>query len=327
MRKCSGTVMWFVKAFVGGVLALLLASFVSVFYCNTGTHLTSKTGATDYVWQSGRFVGTMTEGMAWKKVDDNGYLSNVVTSDDVDILLAGSSHMEARMLFDGETVAGLLNEKLPLRTYNIGTSGHTLLTCINNMDAALKEFAPSKYLILETASTNFTEDDIRAAIDGTKPDIPSYDSGILYTLQQIPYVKLAYEQLKQFSAGGGTAELIETASENAYEALASYIAETCEKYGVKAILFYHPKLMIDRVGTATAEVDEISLERLKSACEKNDIVFVDMTWAFLRDYNTAYVLPNGFCNTSVGFGHLNKYGHSAIAEELTGVIGEMEVGQ
>ena len=59
---------------------------------------------------------------------------------------------------------------------------------------------------------------------------------------------------------------------------------------------------------------------MQEVCEKNNIIFIDMSDDFLKMYEEENVLPNGFCNTAVGFGHLNKYGHTAIARRLAEVI-------
>ncbi len=194
-------IQWMLKAAVAGLLALSLSCMVCLAYSNTGSHITSTTGATDYVWQASSFTANMTEGIAWKRVDTNGYLSNGGTATEfVDILLMGSSHMEARQVADHKTVCGLLNTALKLRTYNIGTSGHTLLRCVKNLEAALAEYSPSSYVIIETSTTEFSTEEILAALDGTMTSIVSYDSGLIYYLQQIPYFKLAYEKIK--SRGG-----------------------------------------------------------------------------------------------------------------------------
>ncbi len=74
-------------------------------------------------------------------------------------------------------------------------------------------------------------------------------------------------------------------------------------------------------------MDEESLLIFKQACEDNGIVFLDTTEAFLQLYYEEQVLPNGFCNTAIGVGHLNQYGHRIIAQLLTALIEEMETDQ
>ncbi len=47
-----------------------------------------------------------------------------------------------------------------------------------------------------------------------------------------------------------------------------------------------------------------------------------MTASFIKLYEQNHILAHGFINTAVGEGHLNKYGHKAIAEAVAAVIKE-----
>ena len=58
----------------------------------------------------------------------------------------------------------------------------------------------------------------------------------------------------------------------------------------------------------------------KEACNDNGIVLVDMSKKFMNEYNKNYKVPYGFSNTCMAQGHLNKYGHQMIAEELLRVV-------
>ena len=62
----------------------------------------------------------------------------------------------------------------------------------------------------------------------------------------------------------------------------------------------------------------------KKLCDKYDFLFVDMTEDFLKAYQEEYILPRGFVNTKMGYGHLNKSGHIMIADKLSKVIVEDE---
>lgn len=59
-------------------------------------------------------------------------------------------------------------------------------------------------------------------------------------------------------------------------------------------------------------------------CNKNGIIFIDETNAFEKLYTEKHILAHGFVNTSVGSGHLNKYGHQVIADSLEHIIRESE---
>ena len=53
-----------------------------------------------------------------------------------------------------------------------------------------------------------------------------------------------------------------------------------------------------------------------------DVIFLDMSEAFTDMYMCEHVFPHGFSNSAVAAGHLNEYGHQAIAAELIKAIEE-----
>ena len=137
-----------------------------------------------------------------------------------------------------------------------------------------------------------------------------------------------YSQLRKWQSGNAATEdssSVQAPAESnislsSYLELASYIHEICEKHGVKPIIFYHPSLSLNPDGSATVYNDTDTISKMQEVCEKNNIIFIDMSDDFLKMYEEENVLPNGFCNTAVGFGHLNKYGHTAIARRLAAEI-------
>lgn len=70
--------------------------------------------------------------------------------------------------------------------------------------------------------------------------------------------------------------------------------------------------------------DEEKLALFSQLCKKNDIIFVDSVSVFEALYTEQYILAHGFANTAVGVGHLNEYGHRAVAEVLANAIKEAE---
>lgn len=320
---------WFAKAVLAGVLAFSVACAVCLIYYNPGIHITNKTGVTDYRWLSNSFTGTMIEGIAWHKTDRNGfYNDNSALDKKMNILVMGSSHMEGTNIPYEQSAPRILSELTGLTVYNIGTSGHGLLTNVKNLDNALSVMQPTDYVIIETVSTSFFKEDIEKCLSGEMEALLSYDSGLLFELQKFPYFKLMYSQLKKWRAGNISSEDSGSAqapaedniSLSSYLYLASYIHEICEKHGVKPIIFYHPSLSLNPDGSATVYNDTDTISKMQEVCKKNNIIFIDMSDDFLKMYEEENVLPNGFCNTAVGFGHLNKYGHTAIARRLAEVI-------
>ena len=84
------------------------------------------------------------------------------------------------------------------------------------------------------------------------------------------------------------------------------------------IFLYHPTMEITNDGLTA--VYEQTTEEFKQLCDAYGFDFVDMTQSFLKAYETDYIVPYGFNNTTLGTGHLNKYGHEMIAETLYQVM-------
>ena len=94
--------------------------------------------------------------------------------------------------------------------------------------------------------------------------------------------------------------------------------------GAQLIIVYHPSLILNKDGTASANVDQELSEFFATCCEKNGIIFLYMSNQFLESYENESILPHGFTNTSIGTGHLNKNGHALIAESLYEIMKEVE---
>ena len=82
------------KIILAGVVTIAILSAFSVVYYHTGLRIPSDSGNTDYHWEPNTLISNMKESYSWIITDVNGY-NNVSVPDSVDILLMGSSHMEA----------------------------------------------------------------------------------------------------------------------------------------------------------------------------------------------------------------------------------------
>lgn len=325
---------WFIKMIISGILSICSLSLFNLLYSFSGIHYDNPSGATDYVWASEQLKTTMTEGFSWLKMDSAGF-NNIPSQHEkkVDILLMGSSHMEAINVPSTANTGYLLNQYLPeFNTYNIGMSGHTIYRCVNNVANAYQTYAPSYYLIIETDTVALDINEMTAVITQSAPKIPSYDSGILYHLQKIPAIKWLYKQTidwidqEKSNATNNNVTTIETATivSNEYKEILNdflqNITKTLDGTTCKPIIFYHPVTRLDSEGNLVTSTDPGYLEAFSSACQNNGIIFIDMTERFQTLYSDRHILPHGFSNTEVGTGHLNKYGHQEIAQYLSEVI-------
>lgn len=321
------------KVLLSGLLAWGILTGFCYFYYNMPVHAEDADGATDYRWEPNEFYSRGTEGFAWGRTNNEGYMNTDDFSEEerTDILVMGSSHMEAVQLAQEESAASRLNALLPEdRVYNIGVSGHTFLTCTSNLEAAIKKYQPSRYVVIETDSIRFSDSDLMQALEGTIAEIPSHSGGIVGLLQKNPYLRLAYSQLQSFAAkadGNGAAAKapalsnVQTTSDDVLlGALLKRIGLLAQNENIQLIIVYHPGVRVQ--ADATMQVNRVpeATQQFERLCSENNIAFLDMSDRFLQEYNDGYVLPYGFINSSVGSGHLNKHGHSMIADELYKLI-------
>lgn len=312
------------QIFVAGIISLLVLNIFVFFTGYSGIHVTSKTGATDYTWLSNMLRTNMEEGFSTFHFDKYGF-NNVVSDDhDVDILLMGSSHMEAVQVQQSENTGALLNRLLPdEKVYNIGISGHNIYTSVKNMKAAVDYYQPSKYVLLETDQVQLDDEKMDAVLDGKYPKIPSYSSGLFYQSQKyFPVIKTLYKKITDWRSADALerkSEITEKSKADVTEFLKKAAADAGNP---KLIIMYHPMVELNNDGTINVENEGV--DAFREACDKNGIIFVDMSEDFEAMYFKDHQLPYGFVNTAVGTGHLNKYGHEVIAQRLAETIQNLE---
>ena len=322
-----------IKTCVAGLVALYMLSAFILVYGYSGIHISNSSGATDYKWLPHQLKTTMSEGFAWMRFDENGFNNpDNAYSDSIDILLLGSSHLEGVHVAKNHSIAAELRNRITdLSVYNIGISGHTIYRCAQNLDAAVKEYRPQKYVIVETNVALPDNDSMLEVLNGKLNDIPSYDSGMLYYLQKYcPAVKTLYKSIQDWesSENRSTAPTTDdTELENGSveqvdsSILSQFIGKMKEDCGDnQLIILYHPQTSIDKYGMLSNSTAETAM--FSAACAENDVVFINMTEDFCLLYNDQHRLAYGFSNTAVGSGHLNRYGCEVIAERLAQVIKE-----
>lgn len=345
------TLLWFAKAFLAAFTAFCIISVFCFFYCNQPSHHTTPTKSTDYYWDKNSLSFIGTEGFAFTKTDENGYVNTYPKKDDeIDILLMGSSHTEGFNVDENENYAYLLNNLLTennknMYAYNIGTSGHTLSRCLRNLESATNEFKPSKYIIIETSSLEIPLSDLEKLDEGTLDVLPSYDSGIVYYLQKSDFLRRVYSQfsnvMKQNTPNenatpqsddtdnslsdnpSNTSSAVEANPYDIYlEKALKNASNIAKENGCELVILYNAEIKIDYNGNVEALQVSENGEKFQAMCEKYDIAIINMYPVFSQAYDETNKLPQGFSNTEVGRGHINKHGHSEIAKELYRYITE-----
>lgn len=325
-----------IKVCVAAIISLGILSVFCMVYSNSGIHIQNDTGATDYKWESNQYKASMTEGFAWMTMDENGFNNAYPQKGDVDILLMGSSHMEAVNVQSNKNAGYLLNEYLPsLYTYNIGTSGHTIYVCANNLRAAVDTYEPQGYVIIETDRIVLDCQTMESIMEGSYTPIKSYDSGMMYYLQKyIPVIKNVYRKATDWWSADQSAKENKGAEGEetcGFLPITDSYVNTLNRFlafiqgggaDSQIIILYQPSTLLDSDGSIVQSCDEVHRELFSQLCEKNGIVFVDVSEAFAKLYEEQHILAHGFTNTAVGVGHLNEYGHRAVAQLLAQTIEE-----
>lgn len=326
-----------IKIVLSALLAWVCLTIFCMWYYNVPIHFENISGATDYTWEHGVFYSRATEGFAFGTTNNEGFnnLYDYEEGMEIDVLVMGSSHMEGFNVAMSETTASRLSELMGEETvYNIGISGHTLPVCLGNLGNAIEKYNPKKYVVIETGTLEFSDEILVNAINDNTEELQSHTGGILGLLQQNQYLRLAYKQLSSFLDNNEENEdvVIEVDAslqqnmmllENFVVKFASTIS-TWKELGGVLIIAYHPSVDILEDGTLQLTENEQIVQKFAELCESKGILFLNMGDRFLTEYGETYTLPYGFMNSSVGKGHMNKYGHEMMAEELYKLIKEVE---
>ena len=346
--------MFLIKLTVAVCISLALLSCFCLVYDYNGCSIHNATGATDYKRKPFQFTTNMEEGFCFKRADQYGfYNTEQAVADHPQILLMGSSHMEADQMRNEENVGALLGEYFT--TFNMGLSGDFICPCIARMDAAVQTYQPTDFVILETFTCHPDLEEMRKTIDepvtstGERSHfleaVSTYCPSIVnlyYALQNWYNAgKIESSPRKQYTEPDGVnIENNTPVSEEEFhfseediknDGYASTLDELIQKAvlpvkqnGNRLIIFYHPGLEINPDGTVKEEnlEEKKEIALFQQVCENNDVIFADMTDAFTEFYQKEHQLPNGFWNTAVGKGHLNKDGHRVIADVLIQLLEE-----
>jgi len=327
-----------IKTILAVSLGIVILDVFCMFYYNPTGYVPSGHGATDLVREEGAFTSRATEGIAWMRMDENGY-NNPSVPEEISVLMMGSSHTEALNVMPDENSAAYLSEMLSESSmadgvYNIGMSSHTLVRNMANFARALDEFESAGYAVMETADVIMWTASLYEAIEDRMEPLPATGIDMPGLLTDRPLLRTLYRQYKNLTG------------EEHQELYADYIPEdTMARYeealtqafqmlkteadarGVGIIVYYHPHLTLEKDGGVTPATQAQCLEAFARSCAAAEVTFIDMTDIFLREYEENAVLPHGFSNTTAGAGHLNPAGHRMIAEEIFRVICEKEAAR
>ncbi len=333
------TFLWFTKAFIAGLIAFGIVSGLCFFYYNLPIHHENKSGATDYLWDKEHLSFRGTEGFAFTKTDENGFVNTFpAKKDTIDVLIMGSSHAEGFNVSADENLTYVLNQKFEQNNcdkyaYNIGTSGHSFLMCLRNLNNAIREYQPEDCVVIELPRLDFDIVKLRKFDNGTLEVLSSHNSGLMYFLQKSDFLRLVYSQISNFTNQDTDSTAI--VAEQQYfgtddwteyctivDKMLSEAAETTAKNNCRLIVYHSPEMRVDYSGNIIPREFSQQQKFFIDTCQKYDIGFIDMFPEYEEMYNETKHLPQGFTNTKISEGHTNKYGHRRIGEKLYEFINE-----
>lgn len=312
------------KVIISGIFALIILSLGCLLYGNLPSRYVDKDNATDFKNEASAFYLYGWEGFAWGWTNNEGYMNieNYTPSAEIEVLVMGSSHMEALQIMQKDSASSLLDSCYGMKTYNIGLSNHFFETCASHLKAAVKKYRPS-FVVLETRSVNLSDKTVTDIIHNRVRKKFAYNKGILSMLSGMSYFRLLYRQFRE-KFGAQKSPLKTPASPEFLSEMLAKLNEDVSLSGAKLIIAYHPSTSINKDGSLNILGDSEKVRQFSELCAENGIYFLDMTERFLSEYKKDYTLPYGFANTAVGVGHMNKEGHRMFADEIYKLIQRIE---
>lgn len=315
-------------------MAFLFLNIILFFYYKMPLHFHNSDKSTDYIWESNANWIKMTEGISWGKMDASGF-NNPSVIVNPDVLILGSSHMEATNVFQKYNTANQLQvileeSKVLFKVYNKGMSGHHFLKCCKYLGINSRS-TTAKYIVIESSKLDYNTVELQNLFDNKIEYTASHTSGIIYYLQKMPLFRLVYSQLEH-----GLLELFlpiknktrvirklqhqesEYQIQENYDKLFSYISTNAN--GKQVIIFYHPTGTPMENGDLEYSTPVLYLNEFKNAADKYGVAFIDLTEETEKLWQTGHKTTHGFTTGTAFSGHLNRNGHEIAARKLADYI-------
>ena len=320
--------------FFGGISALVLLNLILFFYMYYPLARPNEYNTTDYTFEPNRIYFWMYEGIAYGKTDSAGFNNNQFISKP-DIIILGSSHMQAKEVMPKYNVANqlqsnLVNSGYNFSVYNMGISSHGFIKCLKYLKNTTAH--SEKYIVIETSDIDFSGEEIESLLQYSlsRIQINTYNNKIINFVRRLPLYQILRTQQTQglikvfLGKNTSTNQSLSTTQENItrisanYEKLFSYIEENSD--GRQIIVFYHPTGMPTANGKLEYITSESYLEEFKLASKRHGIIFLDLTEETEKLWQTEHKTTHGFTTGTAFSGHLNKNGHRIAARKLADCI-------
>lgn len=317
-----------IKTLISAIIAFLTLTIICSFYYNIPSHSSCLDGVTDYAWECNKNYINATEGLSIGTTNNEGYfnINDYYDGDNIDILIMGSSHMQGMSVSVEDNIAYQLMDKTNMNVYNIGTTGHNFKICVSNLQNALEKYKP-KIVVIETNKIVFSNEEINKVLNDEIKELASVENKIISLLQKNPFIRWSYSQIQNFLESSNNE--IEKGSENSFSyneslKIIEYINKITQNYGTEVIILYHPTVSINEDGAMIINRKEEDSKQFKNACDQEGVYFIDMSERYIKEYYENNLVPSGFINTNIASGHINKYGHRFMADEVYKLVMEIE---
>ena len=333
-------------AFSAVISTFLLMNIVCFLFYHLPYWFDRDTDATSSIWRPGSFILQMKEGFGLNYVDENGYVNSdkPLASSDY-ILTMGSSHTQGKEVSQGNRFTDIMDSKLgngkELTVYNMACDGNYYTSIVKGFDASIAEVPKAKAVVIEIPSTDYTSEELNDCLVQRDYDMGQQGKSLYSSMsrtqkikafikENLPIVNLIKKQSSSirlsFSGAFGLSraktenESVSCSDEEYYTMIKKTAEHIRKSFTGQVIVVYHPEVVVDSEGNYTFKESE-HYNPFKQALIDSGVTFLDMNDRFCQEYKEKKVLPYGFNNTVIGEGHLNKYGHRMIADELCKILG------
>ena len=315
-------------AFIG---AIFVANCLCYFYYSPAVQTENIERYTDLKNEPSGHNPICTEGYGHIIIDGNGFSNaDLFPYHEAEVLCVGSSQTEGSNVNWDENYVYLLNNKAHvIKAYNLGVSAQTFATSFYRIKALKDNFPACRTIIFEINALPSNSELLTMKEFMEKGEVPTKDLSwkkgnfALQVVGRIPLCRLLWSQYASYRKGKETSKaptktaVKQDAEDNYYELAEDVLRLAKQQAGeTKIMLFYLPVLTIGHDGNLVVEPKKGKLSDLQAACEEQGIIFVDMGTTIIEHYTNERILPYGFGNSKVGFGHLNPQGHKMIADTL-----------
>lgn len=329
MKKTIGCIF---KVVLSGLVALCILSAFSLVYYNGPPSIPQPELISKNRFIPNRLWCYMGEGFGYGVTDNLGYNNAYYNNcTDPDVVVVGSSHMEAMHVPADSNCTDLMNkyfkeddiEGNDLKCFNIGRAGSFFDQSASYFETIAKHFDTAKYIVVETKSLGWTTEQLDGMLRQEYRDQMISRSLAGNIAVAVPYLRIFSKQIKELFPLETAGEPLPLSTDQDKEEYASkmnavieMMATQARENGKELIILHHNTYSYEDMENAKSDDDPEQMKVLEESCKKNSVVLVDVVDDFIAHYKDTYELAYGFANSKIGEGHLNKLGHQIIAREL-----------